>query len=364
MVGKTRPQRGERQTSGALDPTTARGWGVAQRLSSGPPVVDNDVGSRQVLSNNYSEWEREWGDGTEDGLQYAGFHLALSIHRSKLQWKLLAVSSNFIPVAGWCAVLYDRWSRERETSSVNMGSDPITTEPIVLKIVDSWKDGKVIVNGIEFSINKMLIVEVFGLSNEGEVITRDKTNQVVKTRKGKAPLHQGLMKLLVDFEKDRRGAIAGPHKGGFSRLSGTPVSKAQLLLGLAPPSPLSKSRDTALDSEDDSLSQDGDSPVPAPKDGGSKKRKPPSQVLNANLAKCVGSNPIEKGPAKGLDGTQTLTKELRCHLKVLNGLGGSLSSTYACINLLTLEITYYLKEVVKNMMDLSAAKEQQNPAGK
>lgn len=73
---------------------------------------------------------------------------------------------------------------------------------------------------------------------------------------------------------------------------------------------------------------------------------------------------IEKGPTKGLDGTQTLIEELRCHLKVLNGLGRSLSSTCACINLLTLEITNYLKEVVKNMKDLSAAKEQQNPIGK
>lgn len=84
------------------------------------------------------------------------------------------------------------------------------------------------------------------------------------------------MKLLVDFEKDRRGVVAGPLKGGFSRLGGTPVSKAQLLLGPAPPSPLPKSRDTASDFEDDSLSQDGDPPVVVPKDGGSRKRKPPS----------------------------------------------------------------------------------------
>eukprot|EP01018_Ginkgo_biloba_P003972 Gb_35312 [translate_table: standard] len=72
----------------------------------------------------------------------------------------------------------------------------------------------------------------------------------------------------------------------------------------------------------------------------------------------------KSGPAKGLDGTQTLTEELRCHLKVLNELGGSLSRTYACINLLTLEITNYLKEEVKNMKNLSVAKEQQNPAEK
>lgn len=51
-----------------------------------------------------------------------------------MQWKLLAMSLNFIPEAGWCAMLCDRWFRERETSSVNMGGDPVTTEPIVFKV--------------------------------------------------------------------------------------------------------------------------------------------------------------------------------------------------------------------------------------
>eukprot|EP01018_Ginkgo_biloba_P023420 Gb_40337 [translate_table: standard] len=403
-----------------------------------------------------------------------------------------------------------------------MGGDPVTTEPTILKvdedvrsiledegllaffrklagfneditsqIVETWRDGKVVVNGLEFSINEGLIAEVSGLPNEGEVITRDKTNQVgqltkfirddetfcwldsriareslpkpwdrvaiqvmkyltlegkfcklfgyhiailnsmrnkekvniplfllksmeksvrtVKARKGKAPLHQGLMKLLVDFKKDRRGAMTGPSKGGFSRLSGTPISKAQLLLGPAPLSLMPNSGDTVLNSEDDSLSQDEDPPIAISKEGDSRKRKPPSQVPNASLAKCsrrstrlqkkdaikakivdyVESSgedhtvsemgifgewdnspkvadvaPVVKGLAKAPDGTQTLTEELRCHLKVLNGLGGSLSSTCPCINLLTLEITNYLKEVVKNMKSLNAAKEQQDPAGK
>eukprot|EP01018_Ginkgo_biloba_P022712 Gb_36500 [translate_table: standard] len=389
------------------------------------------VGDCQVISNIDSEGGREWGDVMEVGLQ--------------------------------CAVLCGRWKREREALSVNMGGDPVTTEPTVLKVDEDVRSILEDAGLLAFFRNFfgfMLVTEVSRLPNEGEVITRDKTNQggqlikfirddetfcwldsgiareslpkpwdrvaiqimkyltlegkfrklfsyhiailnsmrnkekvtiplfllksmeksvrAVKVGKGKAPFHQGLMKLLVDFENDKRGDVAGPSKGGFSRRSGTPVSKAQLLLGPASLSLVLKSRDTVSDSEEDSLSQEGDAPVAGSKDGGSKKRKPLSQVLNANLAKCsrrsirlqknslkvAEADPVEKGPAKGLDGTQTLTEELRCHLKVLNGLGGSLSSTCACRNLLTLEITNYLKEVVKNLKDLSAAKEQQNPAGK
>eukprot|EP01018_Ginkgo_biloba_P033438 Gb_00181 [translate_table: standard] len=325
-----------------------------------------------------------------------------------------AICRSTLPIGYLCVVLCECWNREREALSVNMGGDPVTTEPTVLKVdedvISILED--VTINGLEFSINEVLIVEVSGLSNEGEVITRDKTNQVGQltkfirddetfcwldsgiareslpkpwdrvaiqvmkylTLEGKfrklfgyhiAILNsmrnkeKGLMKLLVDFEKDRRGVTAGPSKGVFSRLSGMPVSKVQLLLGPAPFSPMPKSGDTVLNSEEDWLSQDGDPPVVGSKDGGGRKRKPPSQVLNV-----ADADPVEKGPAKGLDGTQTLTKELRCHLKVLNRLGGSLSNTCACINLLTLEITNYLKEVVKNLKDLSVAKEQQNPTWK
>eukprot|EP01018_Ginkgo_biloba_P009698 Gb_25168 [translate_table: standard] len=82
-------------------------------------------------------------------------------------------------------------------------------------------------------------------------------------------------------------------------------------------------------------------------------RKPKNRIFEV-----VGVDPSDKGPAKGPNGTQNLVEELKCHLKVLNGLGGSLSSTCACINLLTLEITNYLKEVVKNLKELNFAKEQ------
>jgi len=90
-----------------------------------------------------------------------------------------------------------------------MGGDPVTTEPTVLKvnedvrgilenvgmlsffqnflgysedilsqIIESWNNGKVSVNGINFSISEVLLTEVSYFSTKEEVITGDKTNQV------------------------------------------------------------------------------------------------------------------------------------------------------------------------------------------
>eukprot|EP01018_Ginkgo_biloba_P037263 Gb_40874 [translate_table: standard] len=192
------------------------------------------------------------------------------------------------------------WRREGKDSRVIMGGDPVTTEPTILKIVDSWSDGKVSINGLDFSINEVLIAKVSGLLKEGEVITRDKTNQGIPAQ----TLGQG----------------SNPNREVYSLED--------------------SSKEEHIVSEVGKFGQGGSS------------------------LKMAEADPVAKGPAKGPDETQTLTKELRYHLKVLNGLGGSLSSTCACINLLTLEITNYLKEVVKNLKDLSAAKEQQNPIGK
>lgn len=43
----------------------------------------------------------------------------------------------------------------------------------------------------------------------------EKLVKVVKVGKGKAPLHQGIMKLLFYFEKKRRGIATGPFREGF-----------------------------------------------------------------------------------------------------------------------------------------------------
>eukprot|EP01018_Ginkgo_biloba_P026524 Gb_28921 [translate_table: standard] len=95
-----------------------------------------------------------------------------------------------------------------------MGGDPVTTEPTVLVVdeevrnileeagflaffnnfkghsegitkqfVDTWKDGRVIVDKTEILVNAGLIAEVSGLPNEGEVISKEKMNQVSQLTK-------------------------------------------------------------------------------------------------------------------------------------------------------------------------------------
>eukprot|EP01018_Ginkgo_biloba_P025388 Gb_18449 [translate_table: standard] len=330
-----------------------------------------------------------------------------------------------------------------------MGGDPLVTEFVVIKmddevkeivekagvmdffrkfirfnvsiswqVVESWNEGNVKVDGLAFMISKGLITKVSGLPLDGEVISREKTNQIeqltkfiredetfckfkklfgyhiailnlirnsttinlpvflfksleksvksVKAGKGKLPFHQGLLKLL--------GLAA---------------------FGSAAP----KSTVEPSDSEkEDSPSEDcGTSGC---KKGPNRKRKPVPQTLKTNLAKCsrrsarhneksaekvkivdyisseeeksegedtnLGEQrgkekvliPLEdnKDSAKITTDNQSVLKELRSHLKILNGLGGSLTGTCACINWLSLEIANYLKEVVSHLKELNSGR--------
>eukprot|EP01018_Ginkgo_biloba_P040070 Gb_10384 [translate_table: standard] len=352
-----------------------------------------------------------------------------------------------------------------------MGGDPLITEPSVIKIDDdvkeilekaglldffrkftgfnesisrqvaeSWDEGKVKVDGLVFTILKDFITEASGLSLEGEIINREKTNQIeqltkfiredetfcwlqsgiareslpapwdrvviqimkyltleVKVGKGKLPLHQGLLKLLVNCEKARNPSPSATPKG-LLRPSGTPMSRAQLLLGPTAVAPKSSVESSESEEEEDSPSED--CRTSGCKKGSTRKRKPAPQTLAASLAKCnrrsarlkeksakkikivdyisseeeksegedtnLGdqhrkekvSVPLEdnKDSAKSLSDNQTVLKELRSHLKILNGLGGSLTGTCACINLLSLEIANYLKEVVNRLKELNSGR--------
>eukprot|EP01018_Ginkgo_biloba_P013007 Gb_10057 [translate_table: standard] len=277
-----------------------------------------------------------------------------------------------------------------------MGGDLVTTEPTVLKVDE---EDRVTVQIIKYLTLEGKFHKIFGyhieilnsIRNEKRISiplfllkSLEKSIEVVKTRKGRVHLHQGLLKLLYLHEKDKRGSSARFVRGGFPRTIKTPISKAQLLLGPAPTSPILKTNAVILDLEEDSDNKGGDIPLEVSKKDGIQKRKPLPQVLTANLAKCswrstrlqnksvdkskvvdfmesieeemedsdarksvevgnptkdVGTGIPDKGFMKGLDGTHNLVEDLKCHLKVLNGLGGSMTSTYSCINLLTLEIT-------------------------
>lgn len=182
-----------------------------------------------------------------------------------------------------------------------------------------------------------------------------------------------------------------------------------MLLGPTPASLVLKTSVIILDLEEDLDNQEEDIPLEVSKNYGVKKRKPPPQVLTTNLAKCsqsstllqkkstekskvvdfvepieediedsdvgksdemgkfakdVGLGTLDKGSVKGPDGTHNLVEDLKYHLKVLNGLGGSLTSTCTCINLMTLEITNYLKEVVSNLKELILSMNQQQSSSK
>eukprot|EP01018_Ginkgo_biloba_P038087 Gb_28838 [translate_table: standard] len=311
-----------------------------------------------------------------------------------------------------------------------MGGDPVVTEPDVKELLDkaglldffqkfsgfsesismwiaeSWDEGRVKVDSVAFTISKQLIAEASGLPADGEVICHEKTNQsVVQVMKyltlegkGKLPLHQGLLKMLVNHEKARIASTPLILKGNLIRTSGTPVTKAQLLLGPASSVPRTSANSDSERVEDSSNEDVG---VAVRKKGDSRKQKVATQVLVASLAKCskhstklqkksvnkvkiidyvdssedeklenhvdkpvdserVGkdSDPLEeiKDSAKIPPDNHNVLKELKSHLKVLNSLGGSLTGTYACINLLTLEIANYLKEVVSRLKELNSGR--------
>eukprot|EP01018_Ginkgo_biloba_P039864 Gb_34704 [translate_table: standard] len=232
----------------------------------------------------------------------------------------------------------------------------------------------------------------------------EKSIKVVKAGRGKVLLHQGLVKLLYQSAKEKGGVVRG-----FPRNSGTPISRAQLRLGATPKgkeSPVSQSSMVLSESEDedDSMGKDISKDLSKGDDVRSLKRKPPPQVMVTSLAKCskrssrlqqkskekpkildfVDTSEEDKDrtnedkeaetgkgveesmprtlPRRGLpmdpQGTFTILEELRCHLKIMNGIGGPLSSTCACNNLLALEITNYLKEVVSKLKEMGSIKSQ------
>eukprot|EP01018_Ginkgo_biloba_P029985 Gb_34038 [translate_table: standard] len=136
-------------------------------------------------------------------------------------------------------------------------------------------------------------------------IPLDVNHYAAKVGKGKAPLHQGLMKLLADFELNKKSVIAGPSKVGFIKVNWVPISKAQLLLVPTSSSPLLVSGDTVTDSEGDSKSPDTN-----PKEKNNRKRKPPAQVLSANIMKYSRrSSKLQRksvGKIKGVDDAESL----------------------------------------------------------
>eukprot|EP01018_Ginkgo_biloba_P004543 Gb_07994 [translate_table: standard] len=265
-----------------------------------------------------------------------------------------------------------------------MGGDPVTTEPAV-----------------------MIVDEETGVEGHTSDRTVCKWRPYIWPYKFWKRPYRPVEFSTSDWH-EKRGASSGStanekHLGGgrplnilqeLQRVSGTPISKAQLLLG---PIHADSNVDSGSDSEAEEVlgNQEKSRRVKFSKDKGGRKRKTPA-VLSASLAKCswrstrlqrkslgtpspmdvVESSEEEndtmepnspdekKSPQKSslaaLSGKEVssrnplVNEDLRSHLRVLNSLGISLTSTCACVNLLTLEIRNYLKEV------LSILKEEKN----
>eukprot|EP01018_Ginkgo_biloba_P018497 Gb_23695 [translate_table: standard] len=257
---------------------------------------------------------------------------------------------------------------------VIMGGEPVTTEPSMLivdedvrsileearllsffkkfsghsesitnQFIESWKDGRVVVRGTEITINEALIADVSGLPNEGEVVYRAKMNQ------DQSQLHHSLsQEIRKEILKVWKG-IACP-KTQKKRVAEKGNRQPKLSANLAKCSRSSTRLQKKTEGKSDllditeSLEEDRKSEDPESLEG----RSSPPKVTTA-----TPSVKSEKSPVDSL----SLSEELRYHLQVLNVLGGSLTSTYACINLLKLEITNYLKEVLKNMKEMKDTKE-------
>eukprot|EP01018_Ginkgo_biloba_P018548 Gb_27292 [translate_table: standard] len=287
---------------------------------------------------------------------------------------------------------------QRRVLVSTMGGDPVTMEPTVL-IMD--EEVRIILEETGLlSFFKSFKAEVSSLPNEGEIIHREKMNQVnqltrfIRDKETFYWLDLGITRESLPKPWDRVVMVlmkyltleVGPSKG-FSKVSGTSISKAQLLLGPIQASSNADSGDSNSEAEDDSGSEEKLSRAKFPKDKGSRKRKTP-MVLSSSLAKysqrstrlqqkslgtpslldvadsseeekilvepssSSGKNCLQKSPTTTLSGkeasprTPLVNEDLRSHLRVLNSLGTSLTSTCACVNLLTLEIRNYLKEVL------------------
>eukprot|EP01018_Ginkgo_biloba_P026758 Gb_40311 [translate_table: standard] len=220
-----------------------------------------------------------------------------------------------------------------------MGGDPVTTEPPVIKVDE---ESSIARESMPNPWDRVGIHVMKYLTLEGW------------ERKG--PTSPRVVKLLYQSVKEN-GGILGGLKGGFPRSSETPISRDQLHLGIVP------------------LGKDSLSPTSKPSQKLEEKNKIVDYIdtskedkgkidddKDAEIGKGVEYYVPRNLPRRGrmLEPYMNfiVLEELRCHLKILNGLRGPLTSTYACINLLALEITNYLKEVVSKMKEMGFVESQ------
>eukprot|EP01018_Ginkgo_biloba_P038587 Gb_30224 [translate_table: standard] len=160
-----------------------------------------------------------------------------------------------------------------------MGGDSVMTKPSVLRMEDDVKElldkagildffQKFIGFSESISLGFRFIAEGrIDLPRENKLakeslptpwdrVAIQVTNYLTLEGKGKFPLHQGLLKMLVNCERARNILASLTLKGNLIRTSGTPVSKAQLLLGPTSSSPKIGDDFSNLGEEEDNPSED------------------------------------------------------------------------------------------------------------
>eukprot|EP01018_Ginkgo_biloba_P024666 Gb_07124 [translate_table: standard] len=155
------------------------------------------------------------------------------------------------------------WSKSIFYATGRPGSCMVTGMPVNpgfrlgIRIIYSWfvwqmEHLRVTINGMDIDVNEGLIAKVTGLPNDGETVSRDKMDHIsqltkfiketetfccldsgiaresllqpwdrvdIQVRKTKSPRHQGLMKLIVEFNFKKYGSPMGPSRGAVYRIS-------------------------------------------------------------------------------------------------------------------------------------------------
>eukprot|EP01018_Ginkgo_biloba_P000311 Gb_34980 [translate_table: standard] len=371
-----------------------RRWPITAIMSQHRPIRDR-----------HSKWRSKWQGGAE-----YSFSFQLFTKKERILFKVFLDTSVFR--VGLC-------SRPcfgiHFVGLFSMGGEPVIREPYVLSMEEDVQNGRVTINGLDIKVNEGLIIEVTGLPNDGEVISRDKMDQVSQLTKfiketetfywvDSGIVRESLpqpwnrvaiqvMKYITLEGKFRNlfgyGSPAGPSKGATPRISGVPITKSHLLIGPAPPSLHLASVDLDSNTDEDFESQGRVILASNLKEKEGKKRKPPPQVLSANLAKSsrrstrlqrksaekvnviVDASSSEEdhkintaqvkegrscndsiGEGEGSpDDSPHPSEDLLGYLWILNSLSGTLTSTCAYLNFLIVEIMKYLKDAAKGKKD-------------
>eukprot|EP01018_Ginkgo_biloba_P011481 Gb_23872 [translate_table: standard] len=228
-------------------------------------------------------------------------------------------------------------------------------EAITNQFVETWKNGKVTINGMHIDVSQL--------------------TKFIKKNKTLCWLDSGIARESLPQPWDRV-AIQ--------------VMKYITLEGPAPPSLLLTSVNSESGVEEDSKSEGMVSPVIAPKEKEGKKRKlndalakssrrssrlqrksagksnvivdadssdeeqkidtAQGKIARSSPMKSATANPSKKGEGSPVD-SQPPSEDFLGHLRILNSLSGTLTSTCACLNLLIVEITNYLKGAAKGKND-------------